>query len=139
MTSCGPPYQEIIVRPDVVGFVKVIRCQDKANRAVGKIVKLTPNPWTYVQTVVGAVQVDALFSITVIQKDIEAAGGCYYKLMQILVGMPAPCRTTWDIIEVVDTLNRERYMPVILDKCKIAKRIANLGQLNCRAPINTHR
>jgi hypothetical protein len=82
--------------------------------------------------------VDAFFGITVVQKNIEAAGGCNYKLMQILVGMPASCRTTWDIVEIVDTLDREWYVPVILNKCKIAEWIADFWQFNCFALFNSH-
>ena len=61
-----------------------------------------------------------LLRMPIIKIHIEAASGGNNVLMQVLVGMPAPCRTAWNIVQVVNTLDGKRNVSVALDECQIA-------------------
>ncbi|ROQ91775.1 hypothetical protein EDF72_4347 [Delftia acidovorans] len=50
--------------------------------------------------------------------------------MQTLVRMTTSMGTTRDIVQIVHTTNIERYMLACFNKCQIASRIFNLGQID---------
>jgi hypothetical protein len=62
----------------------------------------------------------AAFPITVVQYHIEASGHRDYKLMECSVRMPASVRATGYIVEVIYSLDLERNVPTIFDKCQVA-------------------
>lgn len=80
----------------------------------------------------------ALLFVAVINDNIEASGHGDNQLMQIFMSMPAPCRTTWHIVEVIDTLNVKGDMIVAFDECQISLCIRDFRQFHDLAVMNAH-
>ena len=74
--------------------------------------------------------------ITIVQMNIERSRHSNEKLMQCFVCMAASCRTTRDIVKIIDALYIKRDMAICLYKSQIAAQIINLWQLHDFALIN---
>jgi hypothetical protein len=77
---------------------------------------------------ISSVQMYNLLGCAVIKKDIEAAGKRDDDLLLLAKRMPAPLFPARDIVDPVDPGDLEGNMPLLLNECKIAPRVNDLGK-----------
>ena len=80
---------------------------------------------------------ETLFLASIIEHNVEAARHGDDELVEILVGVPAPLGTTRNIVEVIGTLDIERYVIPAFDEGEIATRIGDLGKIDHPTSIET--
>ena len=78
------------------------------------------------------------FLRAIVQNDVKTSGHGDDQLVQILVCVAATLGAAGNIVDVIDALNLERYMPAALNESKIASRIVDYGKVNEPAFRETH-
>jgi hypothetical protein len=67
---------------------------------------------------------------SLVQDDIETAVGRDDKLLQLFMCMSPSSLATWDVVEVINSLDFKRYVAVLFDKRKVASSVFNSWKLN---------
>lgn len=130
---------EFCVVAVIVVFIVFVGGQHHEDRARREVVQLAPDHGADVQAVVGAVEVNALLFVAVVQHHVKAPRHGNDELMKPLVGVAATLGTTGYVVEVIDALDVKGYVVATFDECQVAAGIRNLRKQNYLAGINIKR
>ena len=72
----------------------------------------------------------SLLVLAVVNNHVEAAGHGDDELMALFQRMTGAIRATGHVVEIEHALDRERNVPLSLDKSQIATRVRDFGQVN---------
>src|SRR6185503_79514 len=116
--SSGPSHvpQILLVVPEVVFFVVALGRQRKANGSGREIIDLAPEHRRQMQAVVRAIEMETLLVFAVVNDDVKAAGHRDEKLMAFLQRMAGAVSSAGNVIQIKDTLDLKRDVPVALEK-----------------------
>ena len=67
---------------------------------------------------------------TVVKDHVETARNCNYQLLKLFMCVPAAFGTSWNIIQVVYSLDIERNVAAVLYECEITSRVRYFRQLD---------
>lgn len=96
--------QKLIIIPVIIGFLKVIRCQNKAKGAGRKIDFRGPDHWRDVKSFVGSAQMNNVLVSAVVNSHIKTTQSAYNKLFERFVCMRPPALAARYIVNIENAL-----------------------------------
>src|SRR5689334_542096 len=131
--------QILPVIAEIILLVIRLGRKHQTHRAGGEVVDLPPEHGRQMQAIIRTVQLKSFLLLAVIYDHVKTSGHCDQELVTLLQRVSGTIRPAGDVIQIKDPLERERHVPLALEKGQIATGVRNLRQFNDAATVGFHK